>query len=62
MPASSAIQHNPALKIFYEEIVAKHPEQKMIALTADMRKLLMFIYSLLKSGQPYDQEFYCQQI
>ena len=62
MPAISAIQHNPALKVFYERLVAKHPDQKMIALTAIMRKLLLLIYSLWKSGQTYNQEFHYQQI
>jgi transposase len=62
MPAMSAIQHNPALKLFYERLVEKHPNQKMIAVTAVMRKLLLLIYSLWKSGKEYDPEFHYRQI
>lgn len=62
MPAMSAIQHNPALKLFYERLVEKHPNQKMIAVTAVMRKLLLLIYSLWKSGKEYDREFHYRQI
>lgn len=62
MPAISAIQHNPALKLFYERLVAKHPNQKMIAVTAVMRKLLLLIYSLWKTGKEYDQEFHYRQM
>ncbi|MDZ7719910.1 MAG: IS110 family transposase [Balneolaceae bacterium] len=62
MPAMSAIQHNPALKLFYERLVEKHPNQKMIAVTAVMRKLLLLVYSLWKSGKEYDPEFHYQQI
>ncbi|MEX2345452.1 MAG: hypothetical protein WD604_07555, partial [Balneolaceae bacterium] len=60
--AMSAIQHNPALKLFYERLVEKHPNQKMIAVTAVMRKLLLLIYSLWKSGKEYDPEFHYRQI
>lgn len=62
MPAISAIQHHPALKNFYERLVEKHPDKKMIAVTAVMRKLLLLIYSLWKSGQEYDPQFHYQQI
>lgn len=62
MPALSAIQHNPALKAFYERLVAKNPKRKLIALTAVMRKLLLLIYSLWKSGQHYDPDFHYRQI
>lgn len=62
MPALSAIQHNEALKAFYHRLVAKHPDNKKIAITAVMRKLLLLIYSLWKSGQQYDPQFHYRQI
>lgn len=62
MPALAASQHNKALRTFYERLVDKHPDKKKRALTAVMRKLLLLIYSLWKSGQEYDPEFHYRQI
>lgn len=62
MPALSAIQYNPALKAFYQRLIANHPDHKKIAVTAVMRKLLLLIYSLWKSGQTYNPQFHYQQI
>lgn len=62
MPAVCASQHNRALQAFYKRLVAKHPNRKKIALVAVMRKLLLLIYSLWKSGQTYDPEFHYRKI
>ena len=62
MPALCASQHNRALRAFYKRLVASRPAQKKVALVAVMRKLLLLIYSLWKSGQSYDPELHYQQV
>lgn len=63
MPAVAASQHNRALKAFYDRLVEKYSEQqKQKAIVAVMRKLLLLIHSLWKSGQDYDPDFHYQQI
>ncbi|MGK7369301.1 MAG: IS110 family transposase [Candidatus Halalkalibacterium sp. M3_1C_030] len=63
MPALSAIQHNKALKAFYQRLLEKCSEDdKKKAVVAVMRKLLLLIYSLWKSGQSYDPDFHYRQI
>lgn len=62
MPAVCASQYNRALQAFYKRLVAKHPDRKKIALVAVMRKLLLLIYSLWKSGREYNPEFHYDQI
>lgn len=52
-PAMVASRYNSHLKEDYERIVAKNPKQKMIAITALQRKLLLLIYTLWKSGEDY---------
>jgi len=39
----------------YGRICAKHPDVKMIGVTAIMRKMLLLVYSLWKSGEEYDE-------
>jgi transposase len=53
MPALVAIQHDPHIKAFYHQLVARH-KAKMQALIAVARKLLHAIYGIFKSHQPYD--------
>jgi len=62
MPAVCASQHNRALRVFYQRLCRHHPDHKKIAQVAVMRKLLLLIYSLWKSGQTYDPQFHYQQI
>lgn len=62
MPALCASQHNRALRAFYKRLVERHPDRKKVALVGVMRKLLLLIYSLWKSGQRYDPEFHYRQI
>jgi hypothetical protein len=44
------------MKDFYGHLCARKPQSKMIGVTAVMRKLLLLIYSLWKSGERYDPE------
>lgn len=63
MPALSAIQHNKALKAFYQRLLKRYSaSEKKKAIIAVMRKLLLLIYSLWKSGQEYDPDLHYRQI
>jgi transposase len=53
MPALVAIRHDPHIKAFYQNLVARH-KAKMQALIAVARKLLHAIYGIFKSHNPYD--------
>ena len=55
-PAIVSTQYNPQMKDFYGHLCARKPQSKMIGVTAVMRKLLLLIYSLWKSGERYDPE------
>ena len=54
MPALVATRHNPRIKAAYGRICQKHPNEKMIGVTAAMRRLLLLIYTLWKNGEEYD--------
>jgi len=56
MPAVSAITHDPAMKTFYEELVAKGKPSK-VAITAVMRKLVHVCYGVIKHQTPYIRNF-----
>lgn len=58
-PAMTAVRHSPGFRSDYARIV-KNTRVKMKGLVAIERKLLILIYSLWKSGQPYDPELYKQ--
>ena len=55
-PAIVSTQYNPQMKDFYGRLCARKTQSKMIGVTAAMRKLLLLIYSLWKSGEEYDPE------
>jgi len=55
-PALTAKQHNPHLRRFAERL-AQAGKAKMVVVAAVMRKLLVLIYTLLKSGHPYDPNY-----
>jgi transposase len=55
-PALTAIRHNPHLASFAERLKAAGKE-KMVVVGAVMRKLLVLVYAILKSGQPYDRNY-----
>lgn len=52
MAAFSASRFNPALRAFYQRLVAKGKTHKQ-ALTACMRKLLVLLNSMMKTRQPW---------
>lgn len=53
MPALVASQHDPHVRAFYEQLVARG-KKPMQALTAIMRKLLHAIHGMLKSDTDFD--------
>ena len=55
MPALTAIRFNRQIKTAYGRICQKHPKEKMIGVTAAMRRLLLLIYTLWKNGEEYDE-------
>ena len=55
MPALSAARCNRQMKEAYGRICDKHPDAKMIGVTAVMRRLLLLIYTLWKNGEEYDE-------
>jgi transposase len=53
MATLSAIRHNPVIKAFYQHLLDKG-KLKKVALTACMRKLLVILNTLVKSGQAWN--------
>jgi len=53
LPAQAAVRFNPKVQAFYDRLVAAR-KQKMSALGACMRKILMIAYGVLKSRTPFD--------
>jgi len=58
MAALSAIRFNPAVRALYARVVAKHPNQKAIAVGHAMRKLLHLVFAIWKSGKAFDPQHY----
>lgn len=54
MPALSAVRCNSQMKEAYTRICQKQPGEKMIGVTAVMRKMLLLIYALWNNGEVYD--------
>ena len=52
MAALVASRHNPVIKNFYQRLLAAGKPKKL-ALTACMRKLLLILNAMVKSGQPW---------
>ena len=55
MAALSAVPCNPAVRAVYARVVAKHPQQKAIAIGHGMRKLVHRVFAIWKSGQPFNR-------
>ncbi len=53
MATLSAIRHNPVIKEFYQRLLDKG-KLKKVALTACMRKLLVILNTMIKSGQDWN--------
>jgi hypothetical protein len=58
MAALSAIRFNPAVRALYARVVAKHPQQKAVAVGHAMRKLLHLVFAIWKSGRPFHPDHY----
>jgi transposase len=58
MAALSAVRHNPAVRALYARVVAKHPQEKAIAVGHAMRKLLHLAFAIWKTGRPFNPEHY----
>jgi hypothetical protein len=58
MAALSAIRFHPAVRPWYLRLIAKHPDQRAIAVGHAMRKLLHLTFAIWKSGQPFDPQHY----
>jgi transposase len=58
MAALSAIRFNPAVRALYARVVAKHPQNKAVAVGHAMRKLLHLVFALWKTGRPFDPKHY----
>lgn len=52
MATLSAIRHNPVIKEFYQRLLAKG-KLKKVAITACMRKLLVILNTMIKTGQDW---------
>ena len=57
MPTVVAIRHNPVIKRFYQRLVGAG-KPKMVALIASMRKLLVILNAMVKSGRPWDDSLH----
>ena len=53
MATMNATQHNPVIAAFYNKMI-KAGNLPKVALTACMRKLLVTLNAILKSGQPWE--------
>lgn len=52
MAALVTVRHNPALRAFYQRLVAAGKAKKL-ALTAAMRKLVVLLNAMLRDGTPW---------
>jgi transposase len=60
MPGLVALKHNNAIRAMKERLKANGKAPKQIVCAA-MRKLLHYVYGVLKSGQPFDPKFVLAQ-
>jgi len=60
MPALVAVQHDPALRAFYQRLLDRG-KAKLQALVAVMRKLLHAAWGMFRHDQPYDGAKLCPQ-
>ena len=56
MATMSAVRSNPALRTFYERLIA-NGKSKKVALTAAMRKLLTILNAVVRDQRPWDPAF-----
>ncbi|MCA8998456.1 MAG: IS110 family transposase, partial [Planctomycetaceae bacterium] len=53
MPTVVAMKHNPAIKRFYERLVA-NGKPKLVALIAAMRKLITILNVMIRNGNTWE--------
>jgi transposase len=58
MAGLCALQHNPAVRALYARVVAKHPDQKAVAIGHAMRKLLHLAFAVWKTGKPFNPQHF----
>ena len=58
MAALSAVRSNPAVRARYARVVAQHPQEKGIAIGHAMHKLVHLVFTVWKSGRPFDPNHY----
>jgi transposase len=58
LAALSAVRGNPAVRGLYARVVAKHPQQKAVAIGHAMRKLLHLVFAIWKTRRPFDPKHY----
>jgi transposase len=56
MPTLAAIRHNPVIRARYHHLLTKGKE-KMVAVVACMRKVLVILNSMVTKKQPWDPDF-----
>jgi transposase len=57
MPTCCAIQHNPVIRAFYQRLVTAGKPKK-VALVAAMRKLLVILNAMVRSGKQWDSSLH----
>jgi len=58
MPALVALRHDPYLRGFYQNLLARG-KARLQAVVAVMRKLLHALFAMFRSNQPYDGSKLC---
>jgi transposase len=53
MPVLVAVQHNPIIRKFYNCLI-KNGKNKMVAVVACMRNILVILNSMVKNNQPWE--------
>jgi len=61
MPSLSTIQHDERFKAIYARIIARNGI-KMKALVAVQRRLLEMMYTIFKTGTPYDKNYFASVV
>ena len=55
------IRKSPAMKAFYERVMAGQPSRKKIAVVAVMRKLFGIMRAMLITGELYNENLVCRE-
>jgi transposase len=55
------VRKSPAMKVFYERVMAGQPSRKKIAVVAVMRKLFGIMRAMLMTGELYNEDLVCRE-